>query len=389
MIIKSILDSDLYKFTMQNAVFQLFPNLKVRYKFIDRNKISFPDGFDKKVKAEIVKMGELTLTKDEKTYMTSKLGRFLPPTYIDFLEGYRFDSSEVNVYLDENNKLRVEIEGYMYRTILWEVPIMGIISELYFIETGQVVDIYSDEIKVKDLNKIHRMMDHNAYFAEFGSRRRYSFANQERVVKLFKENGNHVFVGTSNVYLAYKSDLKAIGSIGHEWIMFHAALYGYKQANFLALKHWVSVYNGDLGTMLPDTYTSDVFFKSFDMLYSKLFDGIRHDSGDIFEFTDKTIAHYRSMGIDSMSKTIIFSNALDIDGAIEIKEYCVNKIKSSSGIGTHLTNDVGVKPLNIVIKISEVLINDEWFPCVKLSDDIGKHTGDSDEAELCKKILHL
>lgn len=178
--------------------------------------------------------------------------------------------------------------------------------------------------------------------------------------------------------------------MGHEFIMFHAALYGYKQANRLAMKSWVEVYNGDLGTYLPDTYTLDVFLKSFDMKYSKLFDGIRHDSGDPYNFIDKSIEHYQSMSVDPMSKTLIFSNALDINTAIDIKEYCVGKIKSSSGIGTHLTNNLpNIKPLNIVIKLSEVLVNDEWVHAVKLSDDQGKHTGNEEEVITCKRVLHI
>lgn len=173
MIIKSLIDSDLYKFTMQFAVIKLFPRLRVKYKFIDRNNISFPDGFDRKLLSEIHQMSYLSLSKGEKSFMINKLGRFLPLFYFDFLEGYRFDPNEVQVWLDEQNKLHLEIEGYIYRTILWEVPLMSIISELYFIETGQIIDIYTKEIERNDLEKLHRMMDHNTYFSDFGTRRRY------------------------------------------------------------------------------------------------------------------------------------------------------------------------------------------------------------------------
>jgi nicotinate phosphoribosyltransferase len=388
MIIKSILDTDLYKLSMQVAVIKHFPNLRVKYVFIDRNKISFPDNFDKDLIKEVKEMEKLFLTKNEKVYLYENI-YFLPRTYIDFLEGYRFDSNELKIYLDKENKLHIEIEGYWYRTILWEVPLMALISELYFIKTGQIIDIYDKDLKNKDLLKINSMIEHNAFLTDFGTRRRYSFDNQERIVKLFSENGKNVFVGTSNVYLAYKYNIKCTGTLAHELVMVHAALYGYRFANKMAMDTWINTYNGNLGTMLPDTYTLEIFLKSFDSKYARLFDSVRHDSGDPFIFVDKMIEHYKKLNIDPMSKVLIFSDGLDVKLATKIKEYCVGKIKSSFGIGTNLTSDVGVKPLNIVIKISEVLINDEWFHTVKLSDNNGKHTGNIEEIDLCKKTLKL
>jgi len=387
-IIKSVLDLDLYKLSMQFAVFQNFPNQKVRYQFRDRNGISYPDGFDVEVMKEIHLMENLALTKGEKNFLTETFS-FLPPTYIDFLTGYRFDSNEVKVTLDENNKLVINIEGYWYRTILWETCLMSIISELYFKMTGQVVNINDPILQMNDLKKLDLMMAHNAYFSDFGSRRRYSYENQDRIIKLFKEHSNHVFVGTSNVYLAYINDIRCTGTMGHEWIMVHAALYGYKMANKMAMDNWINTYNSDLGTMLSDTYMTNIFLNSFDMKYSRLFDSVRQDSGSPFEFTDKMINHYKSLSIDPTSKTIIFSDGLNTKLATKIKEYCVGKIKCSFGIGTYITNDVGVQPLNIVIKISEVLVNNVWIKAVKLSDNQGKHSGDLKEIEVCKYTLNI
>lgn len=388
-IINSILDSDLYKFTMMNAVVKHFPDLKVKYKFTDRNKISFPDGFDIELKKQVELMSELKLTKLEKIFLSTKCGKFLPPTFIDLLAGYCYDSSELDIKLNEKNQLEIEISGYWYRTILWEVPLMALISELYFIMTGQVVDLFDHDNVINDIEKAHLLVSHNAFFADFGTRRRYSYENQDRIINLFIKNGENNFVGTSNVHFAMKYDIKPIGTMAHEWIMVHAAMYGYKMANTMSLNNWIDVYNGDLGTALSDTYTTDVFFRTFDMKMSKLYDGPRHDSGDPFEFTDKVISHYRSLGIDPMSKTIVFSDGLNAKLATEIKEYCVGKIKCSFGIGTHFTNDLGVKPLNIVIKISQVWVNGEWVNAVKLSDDLGKNTGNATEVGLSKKVLHL
>ena len=387
MIIKSILDSDLYKFTMQQAVIQHFPTLKVRYKFTDRNNTVYPDGFDELIKKEVKKMESLELKKGEKLFLTEKCGDYLKPTYIDFLNGYRYDSSELSIKLDSENHLDLMIEGYWYRTISWEVTLMGLISELYFKATGQILDI--EENNERDLGKLSLMVDHNAFFADFGTRRRYSYANQERVVKLFASTPNHNFVGTSNVFLAYKYGIKPIGTLAHEWIMVIAAIYGYKMANTIAMDKWIETYGGLLGTMLVDTFTTDIFLKCFDSKFARLFDGVRHDSGEPLEFTDKIISHYKNLGIDPMSKTIIFSDGLDVEFATRIKEYCVGKIKCSFGIGTSLTNDVGVKALNMVIKIYEVFINGEWCAAVKLSDNIGKNTGKKDEVILCKQTLKI
>ena len=387
-IIRSILDSDLYKFSMQHAVIKHFPRLKVRYKFTDRNNTVYPNGFDKLVMSEVKKMEALYLTVDEKKFLTEKCGNYFPPTYIDFLNGYKFDSSEVLIKLDNKNNLDILIESYWYRSILWEVPIMAIISELYFKETGQIVDI--QKFESQDINKIQIMNDHNAFFCDMGARRRYSFDNQDRIVKLFSTIPNNVFVGTSNVYLAYKQNIKPIGSIAHEFFMVIACIYGVQQANKITMDLWLDTYQyNQLGTVLPDTFTLDFFLKSFEYKYAANFNSIRHDSGDPYIFADKVIRHYKSLNIDPMTKTIIFSDGLDIETAVKIKEYCVGKIKSSFGIGTNLTNDIGVKPLNMVIKISEVLVDDNWVGAVKLSDNKGKYTGKIEDVELYKGILKI
>jgi nicotinate phosphoribosyltransferase len=183
---------------------------------------------------------------------------------------------------------------------------------------------------------------------------------------------------------------KPIGTHAHEWFMFHAARYGFKMANAMGLEHWVNVYRGDLGIALSDTYTSEVFFGQFDKMFSKLFDGVRHDSGDPIEFADKVIAHYQKMGIDPKSKTIIFSDSLNYKKVAAIADYCSGKIAMSFGIGTNLTNDAGLEPMNIVIKMTAAFPKDgEWTDVVKLSDEPGKHTGNQDVIALAKTILNI
>lgn len=386
-IIKSIIDTDLYKLTQMWAVICKFPELKVRYKFIDRNNNIYPKGFAADLVYEIQTMAELSLTTSEAIFLKSI--RYFPQIYIDLLKGFKLDPSEIHVSQDDEGHLEIGIEGYWYRTIYWEVMLLALISELYFKKTGQEVDIHQEDLQIKDISKTKLLGEHGMHHADFGTRRRYSFENQERIVKLFRKEGNGFFVGTSNVHLAKTYNLRPIGTMAHEWIMVHGAIYGYKQANPLSFKNWTDIYKGDLGIALTDTFTTDVFFRSFDMKDAKLFDGVRHDSGSPYAFRDKTCGKYDDLGIDPMSKAIVFSNALTVEESINIKKDCIGHIKSSAGIGTHLSNDVGVKPLNIVIKISDVFINGSWVPTVKLSDDVGKNTGDPKEVELCKEILRV
>ena len=386
-VLTSLLDNDFYKFTMQCGVVQLFPRTKARYTFINRGKHKFPEGFDKALRAAVDAMAELKLTKDEKAFLVKNCP-YLSPLYLDFLEGYRYDPSEVHI-AQEGNDLKVTVEGHWYRTILWEVPLLSIISELYYqlmnatawTDAQVIANTREKELLYKELGVV---------FAEFGTRRRHSYHVHDIVMRTLLEGYGSTFMGSSNVHFAMKYKVKPIGTHAHEWFMFHAAEYSYKMANALSLEHWVDVYRGDLGVALSDTYTTDVFFKQFDKKFSKLFDGVRHDSGDPIVFAEKTIAHYKKMGIDPLSKYIIFSDGLNPKKVQAITEACKGKIGISFGIGTDLTNDVGLRPMNIVMKLTEVLTSDdEWVPTVKLSDEPNKHTGDPKMIALAKGILGI
>jgi len=389
-IINSILDTDLYKLTMQMAVIKKFPYAKVRYAFINRGKTKFPEGFAEELRKQIKLMEKLKLSKDEKYWLKDKC-YFLDPTYLDFLHGYQYDSSEVGI-IQKGGELEISIEGYWYRTILWEVPLMALISELYFKMTKQepwdAAKREKNNLVKKNLFKMNGM-----HYADFATRRRYSFLVHDEVVGHFAGRlslNTENFVGTSNVFLAYKHNIKPIGTHAHEWFMFHAAKYGYKIANHLAMENWAEVFRGDLGIALSDTFTTDVFLKSFDKKFAKLYDGVRQDSGDPFEFTDKVIAHYKKLGIDPKTKVIIFSDSLNPEKAKEIKDYCRGNIMCSFGIGTNFSNDVGVTPLNMVIKIMEAKPEgDDWIQCIKLSDSERKHTGDEKEIEIAKYVLKI
>ncbi len=386
-IITSILDNDFYKFTMQHGVIKLFPHARAKYCFINRGEHTFPEGFAERLRSAVNELAHLRLSKAEKAYLTHTCPYF-DPTYLDFLQGYSFNPEEVHI-AQRGTELDVRIEGYWYRTILWEVPLMAIICELYYEMTGQKRNT-DEEIVTANREKILAYKELGLTIAEFGTRRRHSYHVHNVVVDALNKYGTGTFVGTSNVHLAMKYQTRPIGTHAHEWFMFHAAKYGYKMANLLGLEHWTSVYRGDLGIALTDTYTSEIFFEQFDKKFSKLFDGIRHDSGDPLVFIDKAVAHYQKMGIDPTTKTIIFSDALNYEKVRRIAEYNRGKIGMSFGIGTNFTNDVGLAPMNIVIKMTETMPeNRDWMPVVKLSDDKGKHTGIENMISLAKEILNI
>jgi nicotinate phosphoribosyltransferase len=386
-MITSILDTDLYKLTMNMALCQLYPRTLSKYIFINRDKREFPDGFVKQLREVVNSFASLYLTRDEKDFLVEKCYYF-NPVYLDFLAGYRFDPNEV-ILNQYGSDLTIEIIGPSYRTVFWEVPLMATVSELYFNMTNQKP---FNEEKRRSINKSKALdfAEANIYYSEFGTRRRFSYQIQDEVISDLKEYGKGHILGTSNVHFAMKHDLIPMGTVAHEWYSFHAALFGFKMANEMANEKWTEVFKGDLGTALPDTFTTDVFFKSFNTKYAKLYDGLRQDSGEPLKFLVKVLDHYRKLRINSMTKMALFSDNLkSIKQILEIHEACRDKIIDRYGIGTWLTNDVGVKPLNIVIKLVGCNFNNEWVKTIKLSDDVKKHTGDEDIIKLCKNTLGI
>ncbi len=387
-MITSILDNDLYKFTMQNAVMKLYPHSKVKYVFINRGKDDFPKGFGKSLREEIQKFSKLKLTCEEEKFLREKC-YFLDPVYIDFLKGYNYNPDEV-IVTQRGKKLNITVEGNWYRTILWEVPLLSIISELFFEITNNSI-VNQKIITQQTIKKAVKFEKLRANFADFGTRRRYSFENHKNVVEIFKEYSPKTFIGTSNVFLAYKLGLRPIGTQAHEWFMFHAAKYGFKMANSIALGRWVDIYHGDLGIALSDTFTSEAFFESFDTMYAKLFDGVRQDSGDPIEFAKSLVNHYIQLRINPKLKTIVFSDSLDFEKVKQIEKEVKPIINTSYGIGTYLTNDIpGITPLNIVIKMIEAApYGKDWISTIKLSDVKGKHTGNEKVINLAKQVLGI
>lgn len=380
-MIYTILDTDLYKFTTSYAYIKLFPYAVGTFSFKDRDETAYTDEFLRELKEAVTGLEQVRLTDEELEYMTRHC-RFLPRVYFEWLSSFRFRPDKIEIILDEERHLSIEITDFLYKATLYEVPLLALVSEIKNRVLGYTV--HPEEMITRLSEKIGLSNEHRLSFSEFGTRRRFSYTVQDKVIACLKQASRYC-TGTSNCHFAMKYDMKMMGTHPHEWFMFHGAQFGYKHANYMALENWVNVYDGDLGIALSDTYTSDVFLTNLSRKQAKLFDGVRCDSGDEFLFTDKLVARYRDLGVDPTTKTIIFSNALDFDKALRIQEYCRGKIRCAFGIGTNLTNDTGHKPSNIVMKLTrcKMNVNQEWRECVKLSDDIGKHIGSEEEVRAC------
>ncbi|HTG55516.1 MAG TPA: nicotinate phosphoribosyltransferase [Niabella sp.] len=386
-VLESILDNDFYKITMQCAVIRLYPDVKAKYRFINRGEHLFPGGFGAELVRQVNKMANLSLSKQEKQFLALRCP-YLNPAYLDFLQGYRYDPAEVSI-VQNGTDLEVSVEGYWYRTILWEVPLLALISELFYKMQG-AGRISNDALALRTSNKMNVFKDLGVTVAEFGTRRRHSLEVHKKVLDAMMAYPARGFVGTSNVHLAMLHDIKIIGTHAHEWFMFHGARYGYKIANDFALRSWVKVFKGDLGIALTDTYTTEVFFAQFHKQFAKLFDGVRHDSGDPVLFAERTIRHYQRLGINPLHKTIIFSDGLNPEKVATITRACQDRIGISFGIGTNLTNDVGLQPMNIVMKLVEIATPGiPWTATVKLSDEPGKQTGDPQMVRLARELLGI
>jgi len=303
-VIKSILDNDLYKFTMQMAVLELFPKSEAEYRFTNRGSHRFSEEFVEELRRVIdEEISGLMLTEDEYNWLGEHCP-FLKPMYLEYLKNFRFKPEEVQVCLAGEKELDMRIKGPWHSTILWEIVLMAAVSELYFTNiekewngntkspatSESILAAYGEKIL-----EIGKALEENyCLFAEFGTRRRRSFELQDHVMKTLVQI--KTLTGTSNVYFAKKYGLKPIGTVGHEWIMGTSALVGLRYANRFAFENWVEVYKGDLGIALTDTFGSEAFFKDMDLKLSKIYDGVRHDSGDPFIFVDRVIEHYRKTG---------------------------------------------------------------------------------------------
>ena len=406
----SFIDQDQYQFTQQQGVIQLFPNLRVRYQFINRGKTVWPEGLAQKLRDRLKRFSEeAILTKEELEYLRSI--RFFFPFYLWVLSKYRFDVSEVHV---TDNIDDTYVEGYWWRTILWECIFLSMLSELYHEMSGHKLPDRSILTKL-NMSKGYDFYKNLIKVVEGGYRRRFSFDNQDFVINDLVKSAQSYLIGTSNMYFAKKYNIKPIGTISHQWYMAHSAMYGYHEANRMSLENWIKVYNGDLGLVLPDTFTSKAFFNIFDTRFSKIYDGFRVDSGNPYTSGHMGLENYYRTIRDKyiiQSKSVIFSDSLSkFKTVFDLNEEFKKELNTSFLIGTWFSCDIPIikndmekfhlntfdvenfekiKPLNIVMKLSHVEINNMWIPVVKLGDGAGeKYTGDPEQIDLAKRTLNI
>ena len=382
-IVQSMMDDDMYKFSQQMAFMELFPDAVGEYRFKNRGAHRFNQDFIDTLNFQIQNVLPELRTTDEEIEWFGKKCPFLKPWYLDALRNFRYDPNGIECRLDEDNDLVWSAKGIVSEKMMWEVKMMATISEIYF-KTIDTDWSMSGQVELAG-QKAEALENAGCVFIDFGTRRRRNYETQDIVVREMHDAAKFNFVGTSNVHLAMKHDLTPKGTQAHEWFMAMQALEGVRNSNYYAINNWVRVYNGSLGIALTDTLGTELFLKNFSTRYAKLFDGVRWDSGDPYWYIDIIVNHYKSLGIDPMTKTIIFSNALNCEKAIKIHNYCEGKIRDGYGIGTFFTGDFGKSspPLNMVIKLWAI----NGIPVVKLSDDLGKEIGDSDALRVAKWMV--
>ena len=377
-IVTSLLDTDLYKFNMNQVIFHKHTNLNGVYHFKCRNKgIVFTKEMLDEINAQIDHLCQLRFKKDELDYMRSI--RFIKNDYVEFLRLWHPIRDYVETSLDENGTLKVIVTGPLFSAMQFEIYLLEIINEVYFRFQYNYDELLADA-KVRLAKKIEAFNTKKYTFkwAEFGCRRRLSKEFEGYALKELMEKTTNM-VGTSNVYYAYKYGLTPIGTYAHEYVQMYQGIDSIPLAytNHYAMKDWYQEYEGDNGTALTDTVTTDLFLKDFTRSMVNNYTGVRHDSGDPYEWGEKIIAHYKKYGVDPKTKMLLFSDSLNFDKAQEIYEYFKDKCKVSFGIGTYVSNDTYVGSLNIVIKLQYV----NGRPVAKLSDAIGKTMCDDLEYE--------
>jgi nicotinate phosphoribosyltransferase len=370
MIIESLLDTDLYKFTMMQVVLHHFPGAQVEYEFRCRTP-----GVDLSPDVEAVHAGiehlcRLRFREEELAYLRGL--RFMKSDFVDFLGLFQFNRKYIAVERTaEPPGLAIRIRGPWLHTILYEIPVLAMVSEIYFRRTQPKPDFAEGRrrlaAKIETVRRLEPSLDFK--ISDFGTRRRFSRAWQDEVIGTLKREIPERFAGTSNVWLAMKHGVTPLGTMAHEYMQACQALGPrLRDSQVFAFDTWAKEYRGDLGIALSDTYGMDAFLRDFDMYFCKLFDGARHDSGDPFEWGERMIAHYRRNRVDPRTKMLVFSDQLSIPLAIEIARRFQGRALTAFGVGTNLTNDLGYEPLNIVIKMTEC----NGQPVAKVSDAPGK-----------------
>ena len=375
MIIRSLLDTDLYKFTMMQVVLHQFPGAQVEYRFKCRNPGVQLAPYVEEIRAEIAGLCRLRFAEEELDYLRSM--RFMKSDFIDFLGLFQMNQKWVQVEARADGAIDIAVKGPWLHTILFEIPLLAIVNEVYFRNTRPSPDLQEGRKRLND--KIALVAGHpdltDMRIADYGTRRRFSRDWQQEVVVTLKQRLGANFAGTSNVLLAMRHGLTPLGTMAHEYLQACQALGPrLRDSQTFAFEKWAAEYRGDLGIALSDVYGLAPFLRDFDMYFCKLFDGARHDSGDPFDWGERLIEHYRKNRVDPRTKTLIFSDGLDVPLAVRLFERFRGRALTAFGIGTNLTNDLGHAPINIVIK----MVRCNGQPVAKLSDSPDKNMCDDE-----------
>jgi len=375
-ILHSLLETDLYKFTMWQTMLHRHPQAQAEYRFVCRNAPAFPlSELLDEVNAQLDHLCALSFTEDELAYIGGL--RYIKGDFVDFLRIFRFQRRFVRASAAaDGHTLEIVAEGPQVHVMGFEIYVLAIVNELYFRRADHAAALAEGRTRLqakiaalREFGAREPVRAHPFEFFDFGVRRRFSGAWQEEVVRTLKDAVPEFFKGTSNVFLAKKHGLVAIGTMAHEYLQSYQA-FDVRLRDFqkMALENWVQEYRGDLGVALTDVVGMDAFLRDFDLYFAKLFDGLRHDSGDPVAWGEKALAHYAKLRIDAHTKRLTFSDGLDLETAFGIWRHFADRTQLGFGIGTSLTNDVGLVPLNIVMKLTQC----NGQPVAKLSDSPGK-----------------
>ncbi len=375
-IIHSLLETDMYKLSMGQAIYHLYPGYKTTWSFKCRNEdVHFTEDMVDEIKYQIHAYCRLRFTREELDYIDTI--KWVKGSYVDFLERWQPRYDDFTITTDAECGLAIETRGTWLNTSMYEIPVLAIVNEVYFRMTYNYDELLAS-FKERLDHKVQSLISGEykiGKFSEFGLRRRLSAEAQEYAIQeLVKHNAEYadsLCVGTSNVYLAKKFGITPSGTMAHEWIMcvgqgnhMHNPAY----SNWYALNAWVKEYGILNGTALTDAITTDVFLKDFQLTFATLFSGVRHDSGDPFEWGEKMIRHYEDLEIDPRTKTLLFSDSLNFEKAHKLNEHFKDRARVAFGIGTYISNDTSVAPLNIVMKTTAC----NGMDVAKISDTPGK-----------------
>ena len=381
MIITSLLDTDLYKFTMMQAVLHQFPGAQVAYKFKCRNPGVQLAPYVDEIRAEIKALCQLQFSEEELAYMRGM--RFIKSDFVDFLGLFKLNEKYITIKPLPSGEIDIHIKGPWLHTILFEIPVLAIVNEVFFRNTQPTPDFAEGRrrlaTKIVQLNDVGLK---DLKIADYGTRRRFSKAWHHEVLTTLLHGLGPLpqgrFTGTSKVLFASSLGVTPLGTMAHEYLQACQALGPrLRDSQVYGFETWAREYRGDLGIALSDVYGIEPFLRDFDMYFCKLFDGARHDSGDPFTWGERMIEHYKNNRVDPLTKTLIFSDGLTVPSTIELYQRFTGRCQLAFGIGTNLTNDLGYEPLQIVIKMVEC----NGQPVAKLSDTPSKN--------MCEDINYL